>query len=77
MQKPSIGRIVLYNHPGSADGKYPPTQSPAIVQGLNEDGTLSLWVFGPWGIHLNKACSAGGPEADTPSPSTWIWPPRV
>jgi hypothetical protein len=32
MQRPSIGRIVLYNHPGSADGKYPPTQSPAIIQ---------------------------------------------
>lgn len=30
--KPSIGRIVIYNHPGSADGKYPPTQSPAIIQ---------------------------------------------
>jgi hypothetical protein len=31
-QKASIGRIVIYNHPGSADSKYPPMQSPAIIQ---------------------------------------------
>ena len=41
-QKPSIGRIVVYNHPGSADGKYPPTQSPAIIQNVAADGTVRL-----------------------------------
>ena len=29
--KPTIGRIVIYNHPGSSDGKYP-QKSPAIIQ---------------------------------------------
>lgn len=75
--KPSIGRIVIYQHPGSADGKYPAVQSPAIIQAVNEDGTLRLWVFGPWGQHLNPSCSAGGPDADMPTPSCWTWPARV
>ena len=69
--KPSIGRIVVYNHPGSADGTYPPTQSPAIVQGVNDDGTIRAWVFGPWGIHLNPAIAQGD------GPTQWNWPRRV
>jgi hypothetical protein len=44
-QKPSIGRIVVYNHPGSADGKFPPKQSPALIQKVNEDGTVEIVVF--------------------------------
>lgn len=74
---PTIGRIVLYNHPGSADGLYKPSQSPAIVQAVNRDGTLKLWVFGPLGFQIMPSIPAGGPDVDTPSPSTWIWPPRV
>jgi hypothetical protein len=35
--KPSIGRIVIYHHPGSADGKYPPQDSPAI-------GGVLIWL---------------------------------
>lgn len=69
--KPSIGRIVIYNHPGSADGKYPPTQSPAIIQSVAADGSVTLWVFGPKGIH----CYSGLKEGD--GPCQWIWPPRV
>lgn len=53
IQKPSIGRIVVYNHPGSADGKYPPTQSPAIIQHVAEDGLVRLFVFGPKGQHMD------------------------
>lgn len=33
-KKPSIGRVVIYNHPGSADGKWPAMKSPAIVQSV-------------------------------------------
>lgn len=29
---PTMGRVVKYLHPGSADGKYPPMESPAIIQ---------------------------------------------
>jgi hypothetical protein len=54
-----IGDIVLYNHPGSADGKYAPTQSPAIVQNVAEDGSLRLFVFGPKGQHMDDGLKQG------------------
>ena len=40
-----MGDIVLYNHSGSADGKFPPMQSPAIVMKVWEDGELDLFVL--------------------------------
>lgn len=70
-QKPSIGRIVIYNHPGSADGKYPPTQSPAIIQHVADDGTCRLFVFGPKGQHMDEGLTQGN------GPCQWNWPPRV
>ena len=69
--KPSIGRIVIYNHPGSADGKYPPTQSPAIIQNVAEDGSVRLFVFGPKGQHMDDGLTQGD------GPCQWNWPPRV
>lgn len=69
--KPSIGRIVVYNHPGSADGKYPPTQSPAIIQAVAPDGTVRLFVFGPKGQHMDDGLTQGD------GPCQWNWPPRV
>jgi len=42
--KPTIGRIVIYNHPGSACGKYPSTQSPAIIQNVSENGIGHLGI---------------------------------
>jgi hypothetical protein len=57
--KAKIGDIVLYNHPGSADGKYPPTQSPAIIQHLNENGSARLFVFGPKGQHMDDNLTYG------------------
>lgn len=71
VMKPSIGRIVVYNHPGSADGTYPPTQSPAIVQKANPDGTAHLWVFGPKGLHID------GPYIQGDGPCQWNWPARI
>jgi hypothetical protein len=69
--QPSLGRIVVYHHPGSADGKYPPSKSPALVHSVNDDGSLRLWVFGPWGIFLQPSITQGD------GPSQWNWPPRV
>lgn len=69
--KPSIGRIVIYNHPGSADGTYPPTQSPAMIQKVYEDDTVDLWVFGPKGLHKD------GPYKEGEGPCQWQWPTRV
>jgi hypothetical protein len=68
---PSIGRIVIYHHPGSADGKYPPTHSPAIVQHVAEDGSVRLWVFGPKGLHADDGLTQGT------GPCQWSWPERV
>lgn len=70
-QKPSIGRIVVYNHPGSADGKYPPSQSPAIIQNVAADGSVRLFVFGPKGQHMDDGLLQGD------GPCQWNWPPRV
>jgi hypothetical protein len=56
---PQVGDIVLYNHPGSADGKYAPTQSPAIIQHFFEDGSARLFVFGPKGQHMDDNLTQG------------------
>src|ERR1039458_9178789 len=55
---PSIGRIVVYNQPGSADGKFAPRESAAMVQKVNEDGTVEMIVFSVYGgIFFNHAVS--------------------
>lgn len=69
--KPSIGTIVIYHHPGSADGKYPATDSPAIIQHVNDDDSCRLWVFGPKGLHTDDNLTQGD------GPCQWSWPPRV
>jgi hypothetical protein len=66
-----MGRMVIYNHPGSLDGKHKPMQSPAMIQRVNEDGTLFLWVFGPYGISFNPSIKQGD------GPSEWNWPVLV
>ena len=72
VQKPSIGRIVVYNHPGSADGKFPPTQSPAMVQRVNEDETVDIVVFSHFnGFFFNKNVVMGA------GPRQYNWPQRV
>jgi len=74
--KPSIGRIVIYNHPGSADGKFLPKQSPGIIQRVNEDGTIEMVVLSVYGgFFFNHNVSESSIEA--PQPSTWSWPARV
>lgn len=73
---PSIGRIVIYHHPGSADGKYPPAESPAVVQKvyklIDDDVDLvDLFVMSvTGGIFFAKGVKEG------PGPSTWTWPNR-
>ena|ERR1035437_6500348 len=53
---PSIGRIVVYNYPGSADGKFVPKQSPAMVQKVNDDGTVEIIVFSVYGGVFFQSC---------------------
>lgn len=73
--KPSIGRTVLYRHSGSADGKYPPMYSPAIVQKVNEDGSCNLVVFANSdGIFFPKHVTESHEDEIR---TGWMWPPRV
>ena len=69
--KPSIGRIVIYHHPGSADGKYPAVHSPAIIQNVAEDNSCRLFVFGPKGQHMDDGLIEGTGSCQ------WSWPERV
>lgn len=71
--KPSIGRIVVYHHPGSADGKHPAQDSPAIIQHVHANmapETCRLFVFGPKGQHMDDCIEGTGP-------CQWSWPERV
>jgi hypothetical protein len=80
-QKPSMGRVVIYNHPGSADGKYPPAKSPAIVQKVtadDSDGNIGM------SVDLFVMSNTGGiffpknvPFQSGDEGSSWNWPPRV
>jgi hypothetical protein len=76
-----MGRVVIYNHPGSADGKYPPIQSPAIIQKV-EMGEIEstgdkclvcdLFVMSnTGGIFFAKGILEGE------GPSQWQWPKKV
>jgi hypothetical protein len=71
IQKPYMGAAVVYNHTGSADGTSPPSQSPAIIQHVAEDGTVRLVVFGPKGQHMDEGLTHGD------EPGQWQWPARV
>ena len=57
--KPFIGQIVIYNHPGSMDGKYQPSKSPAIIQHIFENNSVRLFIFGPKGQHMDDYLHQG------------------
>lgn len=80
VQKPSMGRMVIYKHAGSADGKYPPIESPAIIQRVctenpgRPEGELVVDLFvmsNTGGIFFAKSVLHGD------APSSWHWPERV
>ena len=73
-QQPSIGRIVHYTNPGDPDGKSPPTVLPAIITGVNADGTVSLHVFWNNVGSSQQAVAKIGSEAAI---GMWSWPERV
>lgn len=71
--EPTTGLTVLYNHPGSADGLHGRKVSPAIVQKVNDDGTVELFVMSVYGgIFFNHNVKQGD------GPSMWSFlPPLV
>jgi hypothetical protein len=67
-QKPSIGRVIVYNNPGSKDGTYPPTQSPALIVRVNEDGTVLAHIFTDKGSFIQPALSKAMVRANGTGP---------
>jgi hypothetical protein len=78
VQKPSIGRIVLYQRHGSPNGQHKSEPSPAIVTAVHDNAIsevplVDLCVFNPNGMYFNPRTEFD-PDA---RPGTWRWPPRV
>lgn len=69
---PSVGRIVHYTSPGSADGVHPSACRAAIVTEVTGD-TVSLAVLNPTGVHFRQDV----PAAETPQVGAWHCPERV
>lgn len=67
--KPSVGRIVHYKAP--ANDEYPPRTLAALITMVNEDGTVALCCFGPFGFGFRNNITQGDEQ------SQWNWPPRV
>jgi len=66
MMKPSIGRVAVYNHPGGVD------QSPSVIQRVNLDGSVELFVMSLFGdVFFAHAVTQGA------EPGQWDWPPRI
>lgn len=81
--KPTVGRIVHYT---SVDEEAPPAGSPvmpysvqpALVTGLNDDGTLALHVFRRTSQFDLDACHFTEAKAGTyEAAGKWAWPERV
>lgn len=68
--KPTIGRIVHFHV------EFTTAPAAAVIVGINPDGTLNLSVWNDRGeqFPVLNIC-AGGPDANTPTPGCWTWPP--
>ena len=70
-QKPSICRMVVFNHPSTKDRSGPNVQSPAIVRKVNDDATVDLVIFmSQGGTIFRDKLEQGDGEYQ------WNWPPR-
>lgn len=85
-QKPSPGRMVIFTESVTdAKGKVTALgDSPAVIQRVNIDGTVRLWVFGELQVFLKQNIHPGGANLDgvlgtddLPTPGCWHWPARV
>lgn len=73
-QKPSIGRIVLYQRHGSPNGQHTSEPSPAIVTAVHAPSdAVSLAIFNPTGLYFQTVVE----HDEKAAPGTWRWPPRV
>lgn len=71
MDKPTLGRIVIYTTPEQE--RIEPRDIPAIVNAVLEDGPeeIGLFVLDPIGGPHQASAVAGA------DPGTWHWPERV
>jgi hypothetical protein len=67
---PTVGRIVLFH--SHVDG----ARWPAIVQSVDYDGSLRLFVFGPHVGLPQVIALAEDVPATSESQGYWSWPPR-
>ena len=73
-QSPSIGRVVHYRGPGTANGQFVPTTYPAIITAVHGDTCVDLFVMTKVGMmNLTSILLAEEPD----QPSRWSWPPFV
>lgn len=64
LQKPSKGRVVLYNSSGE--------MCTALVLEAHEDGSVNLATWNPGGTYRFVSGAPKGSES-----GQWSWPPRV
>lgn len=73
-QKPSIGRMVHYRGPGTANGQFEPTTYPAVITAVHPENRCDLFVMTKVGMmNLQNISHSESPE----EASRWSWPPRV
>lgn len=76
-QTPSIGRIVHYQGPGTADaekaGKFAPQVYPATITKVHNPTCVNLFVMTDVG-HMNLHSVVFGSPGEG---GTWFWPPYV
>ena len=80
--RPTLGRIVLYRS-GAAEGRFadtsnPPEDHPAIVTGINPDGSIALHVFyRTGGFDMPVVYEAEEARGESDWRGKWRWPPRA
>lgn len=73
-QQPSIGRVVHYRGPGTANGQFPPKTYPAVVTEVHGPTCVNLFVMTSVGMmNLTSVLLSEDPEKG----SCWSWPPRT
>lgn len=73
-QRPTIGRMVHYRGPGTANGQFQPSTYPAVITAVHTDTCVNLFVMTNVGM-MNLTSIQLAEEAD--QPSRWSWPPYV